>query len=105
MPVLTNHHDFQPLQKLPFCYLCGREFEIGDARNRDHLPPRTIFLKADRTPTLWLPAHEACNSGETLTDEKIGQLIALRYGKAGLNPIDLANASGQTVYIKVAPQR
>jgi hypothetical protein len=38
----------------------------------------------DREP-LWLPTHIACNSAYRLLDEKIGQLIALRYGKVPSN--------------------
>src|SRR5271165_6937203 len=45
---------------LPFCYLCGRDFVAGDSRNRDYVPPQSIFAPADREP-LWLPAHTACN--------------------------------------------
>jgi hypothetical protein len=73
-----------PQRNLPFCYLCGRDFIAGDSQNRDHVPPRNIFARADREP-LWLPTHTACNSAYRLLDEKIGQLIALRYGKAPRN--------------------
>jgi hypothetical protein len=63
--------DFRSVQNLPFRYLCGRDFVSG-------------FAAHDRGP-LWLPAHTACNSAYRLTDEKIGQLIALRYGKVPHN--------------------
>lgn len=81
MPSLTTQKDFRSVQRLPFCYLCGKEFLDGDQPNKDHIPPQSIFLKEDREP-LWLPTHVACNTGETITDQKIGQLIALKYGKA-----------------------
>jgi hypothetical protein len=33
-----------------------------------------------------LPTHKACNKSYELLDEKIGQLIALRYGKVPADP-------------------
>jgi hypothetical protein len=80
MVSLLRQTDYRSVQKLSFCYLCGRQFVAGDSKNRDHVPPECIFLPADREP-LWLPTHTVCNSGYRLADEKIGQLIALRYGK------------------------
>jgi hypothetical protein len=81
MPSLTTQREYRAVQNLPFCYLCGKTFTPADLKNRDHVPPQCIFLAVDREPLL-LPTHTACNSGETEADEKIGQLIALRYGKA-----------------------
>lgn len=75
----------RPVQSLPFCYLCGKTFATGDVKNRDHVPPGSIF-QADHKDPLILPTHEACNSAHTLTDEKIAQLIALRYGKKPSDP-------------------
>jgi hypothetical protein len=85
MVSLLRQHDFQGLRKIPFCYLCGREFAAHDSRNRDHVPPECIFAPPDREPLL-LPAHKACNKSYELLDEKIGQLIALRYGKVPADP-------------------
>jgi hypothetical protein len=45
--------------------------------NYDDVPPRCIFASDDRNP-LKLRTHKACNSAHQLTDEKFGQLIALR---------------------------
>jgi hypothetical protein len=42
--------------------------------------PSASLARLDREP-LWLPAHTACNKSYGVVDEKIGQLIALRYGK------------------------
>jgi hypothetical protein len=84
MVSLLRQTDFRSVQNLPFCYLCGRQFVAGDNQNRDHVPPQSTFSPADRDP-LWLPAHTACNSSYELLDEKIGQLIALRYGKVPSN--------------------
>lgn len=80
MPSLLSQKDFRAVQNLPFCYLCGKYYVPADKPNRDHLPAQCIFLPPDREP-LRLPTHIGCNSGESLTDEKIGQLVALRYGK------------------------
>ena len=85
MPSLTRQKDFRPVQALEFCYLCGKPFQPGEARNRDHLPAQCTFLPKDREP-LWLPTHISCNGGESPVDEKMGQLIALRYGKVPSDP-------------------
>jgi hypothetical protein len=84
MVSLLGQSDFRSVQNLPFCYLCGHDFTPSDSKNRDHVPPECIFAPLDREP-LWLPAHTACNSSYRLLDEKIGQLIALRYGKIRKN--------------------
>lgn len=85
MVSLLSQNDFRGVQNLPFCYLCGREFVADDSQNRDHVPPECIFAPLDREP-LWLPAHTACNKSYGLLDEKLGQLIALRYGKVPRDP-------------------
>lgn len=85
MVSLLRQKDYRAAQRLPFCYLCGKTFLPGDEKNRDHLPAQCIFLPEDREP-LWLPTHIACNSGESVVDERMGQLIALRYGKAPSDP-------------------
>lgn len=72
---------FRPLQKLPFCYLCGRIFEVGDRKNKDHVPPEAIFAPRDRDP-LQLPTHYDCNHAHHLNDEKVGQLIGSMHGRA-----------------------
>jgi hypothetical protein len=80
MVSLQNQKDFRSVQRLPFCYLCGRSFVAGDNINRDHLPAKSLFAKQHREP-LWLPTHTACNKSHELVDEKIGQLIGLRQGR------------------------
>jgi hypothetical protein len=74
---LTTQADFRGVQTLSFCYLCGEDFAPGDNINRDHVPPQSAIAKRDREP-LCLPTHVGCNGLHQLTDEKIGQLIALR---------------------------
>lgn len=80
MVLLLNQKSFRPVQNLPFCYLCGRSFSASDSKNRDHVPPECLFAPEDREPLL-LPTHVDCNKAYELIDEKMGQLIALRYGK------------------------
>ncbi len=57
----------------------------GDIKNRDHVPPDSVF-RVDHKDPLILPTHETCNSGHTVVDEKIAQLIALKYGKVPSDP-------------------
>lgn len=72
--------DFRKVRDFSFCYLCGKTFEQDDVTNHDHVPPQAAFRKGDREP-LKLKTHLACNNLHSQTDEKIGQLIHLRYGK------------------------
>src|SRR5258708_6703521 len=80
MASLISQQDRRAVQRLPFCYLCGKDFINGDATNTDHVPPKSIFAERDRDPLVLL-THVACNKAYELIDEKIGQLIALRYRK------------------------
>jgi len=82
MPWLSAQKDFRSPHRLGFCYICGRGFEAGERRNRDHVPPTSIFAKGDRTPSLILPAHPQCNERQSGDDEAIGQLISLLHGQA-----------------------
>ena len=81
MVSLSTQKDFREVQRLPFCYVCGRDFLSTDVRDRDHVPPKSVFAKGDRTPALSLPTHKACNAEHGLLDHKIGQLIALKRGQ------------------------
>jgi hypothetical protein len=76
---LLTQKDLQGVQRLPFCYLCGKQFIDGDSINRDHVPPQSTFHRRDRQPLI-LSTHRRCNSSYKSEDEKIGQLIALRRG-------------------------
>ena len=69
---------FRAVQRLAFCYLCGKNVNSYDSKNRDHLSPTAAFDKNDRNPVLWLPTHYNCNWQHKLADEKIGQLISLK---------------------------
>lgn len=82
MVAIVNHKNLQAVQKLPFCYSCGQAFQPDDDTNRDHIPPRSCFAAADRTRPLILPAHRYCNSAYKVSDERVGQFISLRHGRA-----------------------
>lgn len=81
MPQLCTHKDFQAVGKLPFCYLCGKTFTGKFGKNRDHVPPRSIFASQDYRPPLILPTHASCNGAQSAYDEIVGQLIAVIHGK------------------------
>jgi hypothetical protein len=87
MVSLLNQKDLRAVRNLPFCYLCGREFFNHDDTDRDHVPPESAFAKQHREPLI-LKTHRACNHLHSTTDEKIGQLIALRHGKVPSNPLN-----------------
>jgi len=77
MVSLQTQKNFRAVQQLPFCYLCGETFVAGDDKNRDYAPPNCMFAETDREPLILL-THVTCNSSHELTDEKSGQLIALK---------------------------
>jgi hypothetical protein len=79
---LVTQQDLRPLQKLPFCYICGRHFSEGEVSNKDHVPPSALFLPNDRDFPLILPTHYDCNHERHLDDQTIGQLIGILHSKA-----------------------
>ena len=81
MVALLTASDFRQVQKLSFCYLCGKVFEQEEEPTRDHVPPKAIFAVADRLNPLILPTHDCCNQGESSGDELLGQLLAVSHGK------------------------
>lgn len=76
MPSLLIQKDYRPVQRLPFCYLCSKEFEAREKTTRDHVPNEFVFATEHKEPLL-LPTHLACNAGHATTDEQMGQLIGL----------------------------
>lgn len=86
MPNLCTQRDFRDVQTLGFCYLCAQALEPDQEKDRDHVPPRRLFLPDDRSPTLWLPTHKSCNGELSLGDEKIAHLIGLKYGRLPKDP-------------------
>ncbi|MEX0880893.1 MAG: hypothetical protein WEF99_15565 [Thermoanaerobaculia bacterium] len=84
MVEIHKQKDLQKLRSLPFCYICGESLPStkSSERNRDHLPPTTIFKVEDRVNPLILPTHEGCNHAEGHLDEQIGQLIGIHHGRS-----------------------
>lgn len=81
--VLDSQQSVRSVQGLPFCYLCGAVFEGDSAsRNRDHVPPSSLFLPEDRNHPLILPTHTACNGNRAAEDQMLGSLVGLLHGKA-----------------------
>jgi hypothetical protein len=81
MPSILTEQDLKKCRTLGFCYLCGKVFVAGDPRNRDHVPPSSIFAKTDQVRPLILPTHPTCNEANSNYDEQIGQLVAVLHGK------------------------
>ena len=81
MVQITIQKALQNCGKLGFCYLCGKPFQSGDDHDRDHVPPKAIFLPEDRIGPLILPTHSACNQGESVGDELVSQLVSAHHKK------------------------
>lgn len=85
---LLTQQDVRPLRRFSFCYLCGRTLPAGsvadpdERANDDHVPPSSLFLKADRNFPLILPTHYQCNHGRHMDDQTIGQLVGLLHDQA-----------------------
>jgi hypothetical protein len=86
MPViLTTQKVLRSVQKLPFCYLCGRHCGPHHDKTRDHLPPSGLFACIDRNPPLILRTHRRCNEDRSHEDQAIGQLVGVLHGQR-VNP-------------------
>lgn len=81
MPELITERDLQSVRHPNFCYQCGKAFEKGDDTTRDHVPPKAIFAKSDRTRPLILRTHHSCNQRQSGLDKVVGQLIAVMHKK------------------------
>lgn len=81
MLAILTEHDLKKCWRIPFCYLCGKSFAAGQPKNRDHVPPNSIFAKDDQVQPLILPTHRRCNAENSPYDEQIGQLVAVIHGK------------------------
>jgi hypothetical protein len=77
---ITTQKEARKVQRLQFCYLCGESLQNGELVNREHLPPKGIFLKEDRNHPLILRAHEKCNKKWEIKDDQMAQLISLLHG-------------------------
>lgn len=80
MPILQFPKDFQAVRKLPFCYICGKEFVEDDIKSYDHVPPKNAFNAKDKEPPLKLKTHKSCNEKYSSDDKKMGHLIRLSRG-------------------------
>ena len=89
MPELKEQKDFRAIQKLAFCYSCGKDFLPSDKANRDHIPPRSCFAAQDKHFPLVLPTHSICNHVYGDLDEKIGQVISLKHSGLPSQPRNL----------------
>lgn len=78
--MLDNQNAMRKVQKLPFCYLCGKRLVVP--QNNDHVPPDAIFRSSDRNFPLTLPTHEKCNRDRSAEDQVIGQLVGLLHRKS-----------------------
>jgi hypothetical protein len=77
MPSLLNAKQLEHAANPGFCYLCGGAWVTADKQNRDHIPNKSIFARADRNPPLILRVHQRCNTAHSAEDQAIGQLVSL----------------------------
>lgn len=78
MPInLNNQKSMRPLGKLPFCYLCGGDFDESDTPTKDHVPPSSLFKQEDRDFPLILPTHHRCNNEWSKDDQLIKDLVGI----------------------------
>jgi len=83
MPSLTTEHDLQRARRhLRICYLCSRPLNDGRDTNRDHAPPRSLFLAEDHRSPLILETHKVCNQARSDRDEIVGQLFHFLHGRS-----------------------
>ncbi len=48
---IIKQKDYREVRKLPFCYICGKQFSGDNAQaDRDHVPPESVFHKKHREP-------------------------------------------------------
>lgn len=82
MPVvLDTQKAMRDVQRIFFCYMCGRGFKAEDAPNPDHVPPTGLFAVVDRNFPLILPTHRGCNAARSADDQVVGQLVGLMHGR------------------------
>jgi hypothetical protein len=83
MATITNQKEAREVQKLEFCFLCGRSFceESSELKKTlDHVPPQTIFAASDKTFPLKIPAHWKCNNDWSKRDDVVAELISVVHG-------------------------
>ena len=80
MPIIRTQSDFRRASKPNFCYLCGRPLS-DEQTNRDHCPPKSLFLEQDRENyALILETHASCNSNWSESDKLLAILFDALHG-------------------------
>jgi len=87
MRKIETEHEAKGAYKQDTCYLCGERLDDGQATDRDHVPPKSIFLPEDRKVPLILPAHKKCNQDFSIPDEQTKHLVAAIHGKVERLPV------------------
>lgn len=80
MADIVNQKQAREARKLPFCYICGNPLKTGEVRDKDHVPPKNMFLIHDRNFPIILMVHGQCNDAWQTRDEKVGFLIDILHG-------------------------
>lgn len=65
---------------IKFCYLCGEDLAGSDV-NKDHIPPIKCFAPSDRLNPLILNTHKKCNSGWSIADNRLGEILSSFNGR------------------------
>src|ERR1051326_4894831 len=84
MATITNQKQAREVQKLDFCFLCGKLFDNSSqdlGKTLDHLPQQAIFAASDKNFPLKVPAHRKCNNDWSKSDEIVAELIAFIHGE------------------------
>lgn len=73
---IITQQNCRDARNIDFCYVCGSVFSKDQAFNFDHVPPQSVFSKADKNFPLKLKTHLECHPSN-LDDEIAGQLVGL----------------------------
>jgi hypothetical protein len=80
MRKIEKEHETKEVAQQEICYLCGERLDDGRPTNRDHVHPKSVFRREDRTVTLILPVHEECNDSCSISDEQTKQFVNAIHG-------------------------
>ncbi len=61
----------------PLCAICG----VRDGITKDHIPPRSIFVKPYPNNLITVPACPACNNGSNQYDEIFAAMLGLHVAR------------------------
>lgn len=70
--MLDEWRDRRIRKRLGVCAICGADGEV----NREHVPPRNLFLKPRPTNTITVDLCPSCNHGYHLDDEYFRVYVA-----------------------------